>query len=60
MCLAKLCKNNHDGEVIAESVTALAEMEDGIQVTNLFGDSSMIKGKIKSIDFTDSVVVIES
>ena len=60
MCLAKICKENRDGEVIAESVTALSETQEGLTVTNLFGDATTIQGKIKSIDFTDSIVVIEN
>lgn len=61
MCLAKVYLGEaYQGELVADSVTELNHTANEITLRTLFGDTKTIAGTIKSIDFTDSVITIET
>lgn len=60
MCLAKVYLNHDDNDTFAESVTNLSQKGDTLTITTLFGEEKTVSGEIESIDFTDSVINIET
>ncbi|MEE0776891.1 MAG: CooT family nickel-binding protein [Bacillota bacterium] len=61
MCLAKVYLGDaYNGDPVADSVTALDSSANEVTVRTLFGDTKTFEGTIKSIDFTESVITIET
>ena len=60
MCLAKVYLNGDESTPAVQSVTSLQQGAEGITVTTLFNEVLTFEGKLTSIDFTDSVIKIES
>ena len=61
MCLAKVYLGEpNQGDPVAESVTALHTTANEVTVRTLFGDTKTFAGTVKSIDFTDSIITIET
>ncbi len=58
MCLAKVCTSDNTEEILADSITALRQTPDEVIVTTLFGEETAIKGRILTIDFTESVITV--
>ena len=61
MCLAiaYIEKDGQEQEVMRD-VAWIRPEKDEVQLTTLLGESSLFRGKIKSIDLLNSVVVLES
>lgn len=64
MCLAKAYvrskADDADATLVMENV-ARAEVDgDQVRIRSLFGDASVVRGRIASIDFSENRLVLES
>jgi len=62
MCLArvKLLDGSERGDEPMRDVARIEVTASGLVVTGLMGETRTVEGSIKSVDFLDSVVVVES
>lgn len=59
MCLAKICTSDNTQEFLADGITSLRQTPEEVVVTSLMGDETVVKGRILTIDFTESVITVE-
>lgn len=59
MCLAKICTSDNTQEILADGITSLRQTPEEVIVTSLMGDETVVKGRILTIDFTESVITVE-
>lgn len=59
MCLAKVQFEKDEASPILEDVIRLTVEGDKLRLTNLFGESKEVEGKVKEIDFRNSKVILE-
>ena len=60
MCLArvKLLDGKQDETLVMDDVAWIEPTEEGLAVTGFMGETRVVKGSIKSIDFMKSTVVV--
>ena len=62
MCLAKvkLAEESEDAELLMTDVARVEPTEEGLLITDLMGESRTVEATIKSIDFIESIVFLQT
>lgn len=60
MCMAKLYEAKKRDGLLLEDVARITIKKDGyVEVETLFGEKSLFRGKVRSVDFVKSQVQLE-
>ena len=59
MCLANIYQDKNTGKSIVKDIAYLKVDGNQIEVEKLSGESTVLQGKIKEIDFMNSDIVME-
>ena len=59
MCLANIYQNENGGKLITKDIAYLKIAGDQIEVMDLAGQTSIVPGRIKEIDFMNSDIIVE-
>ncbi len=58
MCLANIYRRGNGGKLITKEIAYLKVDGDQIEVENLAGESKILQGRIKEIDFMNSDIIV--
>jgi len=59
MCLASIYKGIEQEEPSLKDIARLRITDDSVELETLFGEKTVLQGRIKEIDFMGSRVIIE-
>ena len=59
MCLANIYRHGNGGKLIIKDIAYLKVDGDQIEVENLAGESKILQGRIKEIDFMNSDIIVD-
>jgi predicted RNA-binding protein len=59
MCLANIYRRGNGGKLIIKDIAYLKVDGDQIEVENLAGESKILQGRIKEIDFMNSDIIVD-
>jgi predicted RNA-binding protein len=59
MCLAKAYQSTERNESLLENITYMKLDGDSIQIETMFGEETVIQGKVLEVDFENSKVVLD-
>jgi len=59
MCLANIYQSENGTKLIIKEIAYLKVDGDQIKVENLAGESRVLQGRIKEIDFMNSDIIVE-
>jgi len=59
VCLANIYQNENGGKLITKDIAYLKIAGDHLEVMNLSGQTSLVQGRIKEIDFMNSDIIVE-
>ncbi len=61
MCLAKAYRlSNGEQELVCEDLAVVQVEEGRVRISTLFGEQTVIEGRIKEIDFEAGSLIVES
>ena len=59
MCLAKAYPNSERSRSFLENITYMKLNGDCIQIETMFGEETVIQGRVLEVDFENSKVIVE-
>lgn len=59
MCMAKLYDVKKTDELLLEDIARMRIEDEYIEVETLFGEKSLLRGRVRSVDFVKSEVRLE-
>ena len=59
MCLAKAYPNSQRSRSFLENITYMKLNGDCIQIETMFGEETVIQGRVLEVDFENSKVIVE-
>jgi predicted RNA-binding protein len=60
MCLARVYPSTERDKSFLENITYMKLDGDRIQIETMFGEETMIQGRVLEVDFENSKVIIET
>ena len=60
MCLARAYLDSESNEPILADIARATFEDEKVEFETLFGEKKTVLGKVKVIDFTDSIIIVKS